>query len=745
MFNAKIPVLTLPQRHRSGVCSTVRALVAGLLLATTLMRAQCQQLLEEETDVRVSKQVPDAGGCGTMPTTISIEFSTAMKASTVSAVNAGGACTANVQVSGDNFASCINFSAAPQETNGGTTFAYTPVNPFPAGGSYKIRVKTDAETSSGKKLSHEYTSPSGFGGQAQILITEVGMCRWTNRSCWIEIHNKSSQCTANLSDYRLRSTYREVGGSGFTNAAVNFTLPSVPMAPGTFVVLRGKANNYGDYVNGPGLIYIAQDINPPADPNVTPSVDEIPWWNLNGSMEIIHVPSGNSTDFVRFGASTVTPSGTGGAWNATGMPAMWAIDDANYGKSVARNASLSDSDQGSDWAQQAYATPGAPNDVTCDTDSDNDGIPDCSEVQGSTYSGLNLYAMGARVGQRDIFIEVDYMDSADPGVIPHKAALDKVKAVFNAKGYKLHFDVGDLYHPTSGINEAMHDLGNASARVPFAQGISLGASADSANFFNYKAGHMDIGRRNIFYYMLFAYSRNPDGSAGSSGVAEIEGNDSIVSLGNWGLAADSNRLINYQASTLMHEWGHNLGLRHGGNDDVNYKPNYFSIMNYHYQLAGLPTLNNNPGDRYYLYRRNTFGDCSLITSVSQLTNNFNSATFLMDYSASAGSSITETAISESSGLYYPGSAAVDYNCNGSINGSNINKNLNGTGNGDETLNGFDDWTKVNASGIIFHRKSAGTDSGYFQTIDGEKLHIDPVGNDRQPVVDEPDMAWAREK
>lgn len=53
---------------------------------------------------------------------------------------------------------------------------------------------------------------------------------------------------------------------------------------------------------------------------------------------------------------------------------------------------------------------------------------------------------------------------------------------------------------------------------------------------------------------------------------------------------------------------------------------------------------------------------------------------------------------------------------------------------------------MNTSGVIFARKYNGADSGYFQLAgDGEKLHIDPVGNDRQPVVDEPDMAWAREK
>jgi hypothetical protein len=42
-----------------------------------------------------------------------------------------------------------------------------------------------------------------------------------------------------------------------------------------------------------------------------------------------------------------------------------------------------------------------------------------------------------------------------------------------------------------------------------------------------------------------------------------------------------------QVGTLVHEFGHNLGQRHGGNNDENWKPNYLSVMNYFYQLQGI--------------------------------------------------------------------------------------------------------------------------------------------------------------
>jgi hypothetical protein len=38
--------------------------------------------------------------------------------------------------------------------------------------------------------------------------------------------------------------------------------------------------------------------------------------------------------------------------------------------------------------------------------------------------------------------------------------------------------------------------------------------------------------------------------------------------------------------TFMHELGHTLGLRHGGGDNVQYKPNYYSVMNYSFQVPG---------------------------------------------------------------------------------------------------------------------------------------------------------------
>jgi len=140
-----------------------------------------------------------------------------------------------------------------------------------------------------------------------------------------------------------------------------------------------------------------------------------------------------------------------------------------------------------------------------------------------------------------------------------------------------------------------------------------------------------------YHYALFAHysscdtqehcshcaaAANPDGTlknapvAGESGIAEIAGNDFIVSLGSRSVdVALAYSIINV-GGTFMHELGHNLGLYHGGGtispctsdadcrggikcdessagkfcfgeDLTNWKPNHLSVMNYRYQFTGI--------------------------------------------------------------------------------------------------------------------------------------------------------------
>jgi hypothetical protein len=89
-------------------------------------------------------------------------------------------------------------------------------------------------------------------------------------------------------------------------------------------------------------------------------------------------------------------------------------------------------------------------------------------------------------------------------------------------------------------------------------------------------------KRKAYRYCIFGDS---NGAGSSGGLAESGAgsscNDFMVTLGRWTTPGGD---ADQQAGTFMHELGHTLGLGHGGGDDINFKPNYYSIMNYLWQL-----------------------------------------------------------------------------------------------------------------------------------------------------------------
>jgi hypothetical protein len=545
-----------------------------------------------------------------------------------------------------------------------------------------------------------------------LIISEVGDCAYINISSWLEVYNNSSE-PACLSDFTLRTYAWNIGASSF-DGIISFSLPPLIIQPGSYALIRGKTD--ADYANGTRVVYI---IN---------SSLQVPNWSYDGSYSgegfVELLKSGETVDFVRFGSHNNVAPISVSAWNGVGnAPELPAGDDAYYGRSISRDGVMSDTDTALDWTYHDWSTAGGPNDVTDNTDADADGIPDVCEVPGSTFAGLPLYDWGARTGQRDIFIHIDYMNSTDPACTPREEALGKVVDAFAVHGIYIHFDVGTLY--------AAYNLDNTSHQVPYSTAVGIWSAAGVQSIYSYKNKYMDLAKKQIFHYLLFGYSQNTDGSGGSSGISEIDGNDFICTLGNWGLnistQADINTLINFQASTIMHEFGHNLGLQHGGNVETNYMPNYYSIMNYMYQLQGLSTIGVNEGDRYYYYRG--------YVSSSLLTNNYRQSTFIMDYSNGSGGAINESAADESQGLRRTDSTGIDFNWDGdTADTTNIDLNNDSVLG---TLSDFDDWSNIN---LFFQRTWWGNECGAIAE-DVLKLAPDPVGDDHQEVIVETLYPW----
>lgn len=565
-------------------------------------------------------------------------------------------------------------------------------------------------------------TPTGMN----LVISEVSSCYYTNSNCWFEIYNPTASAI-NLANYTVKASSANLKGGGVAPQA--YTLPSLVLQPNAYLVLASQSEKMV-VQRGSQMIFL----------NVG---DIVPYWRGSGFIELLQ--NNQTVDFVVFGSSSQNPSTTG-RWNGAPVSALPSSAD-DYGKSIVRPypAILNTNTRSSaDWVKVDWVTPAGRNDIPPNTrDSDGDGIPDSAEQPGGTYGGLDLYAMGARTGRKDILIEIDRMNSNDPGLIPRRESLDKVVQAFATRGIHILFDAGTQFSTV--FSPALYNLGQASNIVPYEACVGFDSTICTVNqsnrrtIYDWKQDQMDLRRRNVFHYLLMGNSQKADGSGyGSYGIAEYLGNDIIVTLGKSGLTTsagiDLNALINLQAVAIMHELGHNLGLGHGGDSSQNYKPNYWSIMNYLYGSTG---LDPNPAastasDRW----RREKGDqspsyCNLAGSPC-----VSPSLFVIDYSDGSSAPLDETALAERDniGRGSQSGAFADWDLNGSLTAALISKDLDGDGS-KTVLRDFNDWGNLQ---LPFSRN-------WYGYLNGSSIQSltttseDFVSNDVQRVVSDPCM------
>jgi hypothetical protein len=488
-------------------------------------------------------------------------------------------------------------------------------------------------------------------------------------------------------------------------------------------------------------------------------------------------------------------------------------------------------------------------------DGDRDGIVDALETQGTSGTIFDpagqrlpdLYAMGARPGMKDIFIELAFMRStsgyttplqvvpAGHSHLPAREALEMVARAFRfaPEPINVHFDIGNNYQggalpgnnrnncPTASaaqwtpacaiIPAALADGGEFIEETPCAPGpgssclftsyppplpCSLQVACQFPDYpgtVGWKSGYryyrdepldrrktkivtvdgqpmaVDAGaderacflaetdvnadgtpklstschrrlarnRKDLFHWALWAHAtglpKSDDPASplfhapkNMSGLADVNGSDLMVTLGLWDRAVGTPFI---QASTFMHELGHNLGRRHGGDpDQPNCKPNYQSVMNYLFQVRGLITasgaaeigysrqrlpaldesaLNERAGlgtmqwrTRWYAPWSDSFIDTGLnITPAAKRCN---------------GSSIGPEIMARVDGSRIGG--GIDWNANGSLTSLPLPaQDLNFSGTFGTLTRGSNDWNSINLQQIGTRRNVGGwsVDSGYW--------------------------------
>ena len=202
--------------------------------------------------------------------------------------------------------------------------------------------------------------------------------------------------------------------------------------------------------------------------------------------------------------------------------------------------------------------------------------------------------LGSNPAHKDIFIQVDWLVVNGRSMKPR----DGLIAILQNS-----FAVAPVSNPDGLPGITVHvELGNEIVDSREAIGyMDAGYNYDWNDFDAIKAAYLNPAHVNTHHYCLFAKCIGGQGGAPTtiSGISRNNltnftagASDFIVALGadawhNW---PNSSLYYLIQSGTFMHELGHDIGLRHGGVDHVNWKPNFLSVMNYTFQLWGV--LNN---------------------------------------------------------------------------------------------------------------------------------------------------------
>ncbi len=344
-------------------------------------------------------------------------------------------------------------------------------------------------------------------------------------------------------------------------------------------------------------------------------------------------------------------------------------------------------------------------------DTDGDGLLDDWETAGLTVSAgsadelVDLPAMGADPKHKDIFVEIDWMDAPGGGDIhthaPDAAAVQEIVNAFNhapvanpdgTSGIHLHVDYGPAAPMPWATAATWGTLSHANALAHQANVSTCVVVEGNPNFQwagvdALKQANFTAGRAAVFHYSLWVHdlcselagtsgiSRNPGGADFGSGASDF-----VVSLGGW---PGSTGTPDQQAGTLMHALGHNLGLRHGGEDHAQWKANYLSVMNYAFQTRGL-IINNTEG--HFDYSRYDLPDLNENSLDETLGIHPTGAAVLgTRYYCASGQQVVMDA------------RRVDWNCNGSRSDNPVSSEINHSGALD-TLTSQNDWDHLVFSG-----------------------------------------------
>jgi hypothetical protein len=222
-------------------------------------------------------------------------------------------------------------------------------------------------------------------------------------------------------------------------------------------------------------------------------------------------------------------------------------------------------------------------DITFDPAADglSQGKLTVAEDDPASPQAFDLSGFGVGIGHQTVYLHYDYMvapDHTDDPEVVAPGAMQRLVNAFEAHGVDLVIDP----HHTA---------------IPAVPVLAFGGYCPPYPEFSDIIAKYFTPKFPDQHYLLFAdtYAWPQTGCSPTyGGISELPGQHFLVAFYPMVEEHFSTELLSFFCTGyVMHELGHNFGLHHGGGlaeegNETNYKPNYISVMNYRFNLDGIP-------------------------------------------------------------------------------------------------------------------------------------------------------------
>ena len=279
-----------------------QGLATGVVVGTTAITATSGTTSGTATITVVGPSVsatspPDAAIDVRTSTPIVITFNEAIDPATLTTQTSAGACSGSMQLSADNFATCVGFTAAaPVMSVANTVATSTPAFRLSPVVTYRIRVLGTVTNAGGSPIGTDFTQPTGFTTAGtcapRIVISQVygggGNVGAPLKNDFIELHNVGAT-SVSLSGFAVQ--YASATGTTWQVTA----LPSVNVPAGGYFLIQEAAGA------NTALPFPTPDLVAPAPINMSGTAGKVAL-TASSTMLTGACPPGTS-DFVGYGGA----------------------------------------------------------------------------------------------------------------------------------------------------------------------------------------------------------------------------------------------------------------------------------------------------------------------------------------------------------------------------------------------------------------------------------------------------------